>query len=43
MKVKSTIRPEPIVIDDYSVYENTNIVETTVTIGETEITMYLQW
>lgn len=35
-RVRSTVRPEPLEIDEYSVYENTNITEITVeTEGET--------
>lgn len=36
-KVKSTIRPESVVIDDYSVWENTNIEAVSESVGtETE-------
>lgn len=33
-KVRSTVRPEPIVIDEYSVWENTNIQEVSENVGE---------
>lgn len=33
-KVRSTVRPEPIVIDEFSVWENTNIQEISENVGE---------
>lgn len=33
-KVRSTERPEPIIIDDYSVWEHTNITEVSENVGE---------
>lgn len=32
-KVRSTVRPEPIVIDEFSVWENTNITEVSENVG----------
>lgn len=40
-KVKSTIKPESVVIDDYSVWENTNIEAVSESVGtETEFNVF---
>lgn len=33
-KVRSTVKPEPIVIDDFSVWQNTDIQEVSENVGE---------
>lgn len=33
-KVKSTVKPEPIVIDDFSVWQHTNIQDVSENVGE---------
>ena len=33
-RVRSTVKPEPIVIDDFSVWQNTDIQEVSENVGE---------